>query len=581
MISFVHMRYTVFFIFLFCISGLTAQVEPERFINHKVNKKETLYGLARTYGVSVEQILSYNPLVEKIGLKKRMQLKIPVYPKIEEPKPVPLAEGLEKYLVLPKETKWRLAYRYGITIEELEKLNPQILDGLKVGQEIVIPKRLPSETKALEEAFNYYKVKPKEGFYRLEKKLGVSQADLVALNPDLTASGLQEGMILKIPPQNTGDLEVKNDLLVERVKLQDSILDNNVVQLAAFLPFKNNAIEMDSLEKTKALLQKRNLHTIALDFYMGMVLAVKKADSLGIKSSLRVFDSYNRKDSIRLAISRTNWEGVQCVVGPLIPSNFNYAAVQPQLTNIAMISPLSSKAIKSNKNTYQSVTDLKKIRVRMLEYLKTQVDTTQNLLIIADTLNFEMADRLENEYPFAHRIRPEEGGFVVPDVVDSLLTDSLPNKVIFETQDLNLVANVTSLLNSQVSKERDVQLFTTLRTAIYENENISQKHLGNIRFTYLDRKHPKDNLAKQEIKRNYQSMWGEYPSKDAIRAYDVTLDLILRLGYDNAIYQPVLGPTDYIENRFDYQPLSNQSGYENVGYYLLQHQDYRIVEIKK
>ena len=76
-------------------------------------------------------------------------------------------------------------------------------------------------------------------------------------------------------------------------------------------------------------------------------------------------------------------------------------------------------------------------------------------------------------------------------------------------------------------------------------------------------------------------MWGEYPSKDAIRAYDVTLDLILRLGYDNAIYQPVLGPTDYIENRFDYQPLSNQSGYENVGYYLLQHQDYRIVEIKK
>ena len=77
---------------------------------------------------------------------------------------MPLKEGLEKYLVLPKETKWRLAYRYGITVQALEELNPQIKDGLKIGQEIVVPKRTTSETQALEEEFNYYKVKPKKDF---------------------------------------------------------------------------------------------------------------------------------------------------------------------------------------------------------------------------------------------------------------------------------------------------------------------------------------------------------------------------------------------------------------------------------
>ena len=75
-----------------------------RFVEHKVKKKETLYGLARQYNVTIEQIKEYNPLIDKIGLKK-MQLQIPVYPVVEEPKAVPLKEGLEKYLVQPKETK--------------------------------------------------------------------------------------------------------------------------------------------------------------------------------------------------------------------------------------------------------------------------------------------------------------------------------------------------------------------------------------------------------------------------------------------------------------------------------------------
>lgn len=558
-----------------------AQEQPERFINHKVSKKETLYGLARKYGVTVDQILSFNPLVEKIGLKKKMQLKIPVYPVVEAPKPVPLQEGLEKYLVQPKETKWRLAYRYGITVDELEKLNPQIVEGLKIGQEIVVPERLPSETQALEEAFNYYKVKPKEGFYRLEKKLGLSEADLVALNPTLVSSGLQEGMILKIPPQHTGDLAIEDDLLIERTQLEDSAFLLKELKIVAFLPFKSDVIELDSVEKTTKQLSKRNLHTISLDFYMGMMMAIYRADSLGIRTHLTVYDSHNRKDSIRAKVNRHDWSLVQAVMGPLVPANFNMAALLPVLQSVPMLSPLSSKAVKAQTNVYQSVTDLAKIRSKMLSYLTTQIDSMQNVVVIADSLNHQMGDTLTAIYPFAHRVRPEVGGFVVPDLIDSLLTDSLPNKVVFETQDLNLVANVTSLLNAEVGKNKDVQLFTTLRTAIYDNENISLKHLGNIRFTYLGRQHPKDNEARKRFKLSFQKQWGDYPSKDAIRAYDVTLDLLLRLAYKQKLSMPELGATDYLENRFHYLPVSNGRGFENVGHYMLQHEDYRVKEIKK
>ena len=574
------MRTVLFFIGFLFITSLYGQEAPERFITHKVKKKETLYGLARIYNINVDQILAFNPLVEKIGLKKKMQLKIPVYPIVEVPKAVALNEGLEKYLVQPKETKWRLAYRYGVTIQELETLNPQITDGLKVGQEIVVPKRLESETKALEEEFNYYKVKPKEGFYRIEKKLGVTEADLIMLNPTLTTTGLQQGMILKIPLQKTGDLRIEDDLLIEKVRLEDSLLTNTYLQIAAFLPFKTAAIEFDSIEKTDKLLEKRNIHTIALDFYMGMEMAIAKADSLGVTTKLTVFDSQNDKAVIQSVTANHQWEGTSFVIGPLIPGNFNVAAQLEELQSIPMIAPLSSKAVKKRPNVFQSVSVMSKMRSKMMDYLDQVIDTTQNVMIIADTLNADFASKLQLKYPFASRVYQEPGGFVIPDLVDSLLIDSLPNKVIFESQDLNLAANVISLLNSQVSKDRDVQLFTTMRTSIYDNTNISRKHLGNLRFTYTSGAHPKDNVARAVFKDAFQKRFGDYPSKEAYRAYDVTLDVILRFAYQNTLFIPSLGETDYVENRFLYEEDSPQ-GFQNTAFYLLQHEDYEIKEIKK
>ena len=565
------------FLFVFMTYG---QDTPEKFLTHKVKKKETLYGLSRQYKVTIEQIKIFNPLIEKIGLKKKMQLKIPVYPIVEEPKAVELKDDLDKYLVLPKETKWRLAYRYGITIQELESLNPQIKEGLKIGQEIIVPKRTADETRALEESFNYYKVKPKEGFYRLEKKLGITQADLIALNPSLPETGLQEGMILKIAPQNTGDLIVKDAFLIEKVHLEDSVFANKSLRLAAFLPFKSASIRYNSYKKTTELLKKRNLHTIALDFYMGMVMAVDQADSLGISVKLNVFDSQNNKDSISAQINAVDWTEIQAVIGPLIPSNFDFSSEFPQLKNIPMVSPLSSNKVTQGENIFQSVSPLRNLRDKMVAYLDQIIDTTQNVMIIADTLNAGFVKDLEKKYPFAQRIRPEKGGYVLPDLVDSLLTDTLPNKVIFESQDLNLVANVISILNSQVSDERDVQLFTTLRTPIYENENISRKHLGNLKFTYLSGNYPMENKKRIAFKNLYRRRFGDYPSKEVFRAYDVTLDIILRLAYKGDLYIPGIGQTEYLENRFSYEEAS-QEGYQNVGFYLLQHQGYDIVEIKK
>ena len=575
------MRLRLFFFFFLILGFLSfSQTTPDRFIVHKVKKKETLYSLSKIYNISIETIKEYNPLIDKIGLKRKMKLQIPIFknkPPIEDK---PVLVNYKRHIVKPKETKWRLAYEYGLKISELEKINPEIVSGLKIGQQILLPSGKDTVINNFQNELNYYQVKSNENLSLISQKIGISTDSIIAYNPILINSLPEEETILKIPSQFNGNFDVKDGLLYERISLKDSFFSNNYLQLVCFLPFKMREIEFDSVEKTNTKLSRRNLHTISADFYFGMEMAKEFCDSLGIKTKIKVIDTQNDLSVINEKISSVNWNGINAIIGPLIPKNFDFFSKNRRFSDIPIISPLSTKEIDGDKNVFQSVSPLKRLRKVMMNYIKNEIDSTQNLVIITDSINFKIAKEFKKLSTKSHFVESEKGGFVIPELIDSLLVDSLKNQVIFESQDLGLAANVTSLLNSQVGKERDVQLFSSLRTAIYDNVNISRKHLGNIKFTYLNDNFPRETNERQKFKDRFLNKYGDYPSKESYRAYDVTLDVILRLAYQNKIFSDKIEETNHIENKFKYLP-DDGGGYSNFGYYILQHRDYEIIEIKK
>ena len=575
------MKLRLFFFFFLILGFLSfSQTTPDRFIVHKVKKKETLYSLSKIYNISIETIKEYNPLIDKIGLKRKMKLQIPIFknkPSIEDK---PVLVNYKRHVVKPKETKWRLAYEYGLKISELEKINPEIVSGLKIGQQILLPSGKDTVINNFQNELNYYQVKSNENLSLISQKIGISTDSIIAYNPILINSLPEEETILKIPSQFNGNFDVKDGLLYERISLKDSFFSNNYLQLVCFLPFKMREIEFDSVEKTNTKLSRRNLHTISADFYFGMEMAKEFCDSLGIKTKIKVIDTQNDLSVINEKISSVNWNGINAIIGPLIPKNFDFFSKNRRISDIPIISPLSTKEIDGDKNIFQSVSPLKRLRKVMMNYIKNEIDSTQNLVIITDSINFKIAKEFKKLSTKSHFVESEKGGFVIPELIDSLLVDSLKNQVIFESQDLGLAANVTSLLNSQVGKERDVQLFSSLRTAIYDNVNISRKHLGNIKFTYLNDNFPRETNERQKFKDRFLNKYGDYPSKESYRAYDVTLDVILRLAYQNKIFSDKIEETNYIENKFKYLP-DDGGGYSNFGYYILQNRDYEILEIKK
>ena len=120
----------------------------------------------------------------------------------------------------------------------------------------------------------------------------------------------------------------------------------------------------------------------------------------------------------------------------------------------------------------------------MLDYLDTNLNRDENIVIIADSLNVDIENRLTSIFPNATKIKPEFEGYVLPELLDSLLVDSLPNKVIVESEIFTLVSSIVSQLNSQITPERDVRLYTTYKGNQYDDPSINIKDLGNLAFTY-------------------------------------------------------------------------------------------------
>lgn len=569
----------------FAFWNLQAQQKPENFISHKVKKRETIFGITRSYNITEKQLIEYNPLLEKVGLRKRMLLRIPVYNQQIKEVVVPELtiedKSTQKYIVKSKETKWRIAYNFKITISELEALNPKIKEGLKAGQQILVPVATSlTVSQSWNSNYNYYRVRPMDGYYRIEKKIGVTQLVLDSLNPQLSELGLQAGMVLRVPGEAKGEFRIDNDLLVEKLSLLDSINEFKAVNLSVLLPFKANEIEYDSIEDTQRLLQNRNLHTISAEFYSGVLLAADTLSKIGIQVKLNIFDTENSVSRLNQIINTNDLSESDAIIGPLIPSNYDFLSSKSKLMKTPKIAPLSTNSVSMRNAVFQSVTSKDFLRKRMIDYLDRTLNREDNIVLVVDSINRPVERQLLKLFPKSTILRPEKNNYLMPELIDSLLVDSLPNRVILESQDFSLILSVSSQMSAQQSDLREVQLFTTYRGNAYENMSLSRKQLGDLNFTYTAGSLPQRLGTYNDFQNRYINAFGKPPSRTAIRAYDLMMDLVLRFAYTGDLEKiDTVGEMDYEENRFLYQ--KQKSSFINIGYFLLQHRGLDIVELKK
>ncbi|MFD2909385.1 LysM peptidoglycan-binding domain-containing protein [Flavobacterium ardleyense] len=118
---------------------------------HEVKPKETLFSIARLYNVSVSDLDVLNTDLLENGLRIGQQIKIPYKKKTLDGKARVINEETIFHVVAPQETKFGIAKKYGITIDQLELQNPEILSGLNIGTKLAINLKQFQPTNSREE----------------------------------------------------------------------------------------------------------------------------------------------------------------------------------------------------------------------------------------------------------------------------------------------------------------------------------------------------------------------------------------------------------------------------------------------
>ena len=218
--------------FFFSISSFSQKI-----IKHKISKGESILGLAIKYDVSEKDIYELNPKTKGALLQLNQELRIPNKKFKEKEKPSkkdkkellveknkknqvtldtkekkevcidPNDEPIITHVVLPKETLYSLSKQFGISMEAICELNPELkTSNLKKGAKLKFPNKEAVIIKSVESKSNLdnigstnadiiaitnvvHKVLAKETLYGISKKYGVSIKDIEKLNP-----GIENGL---------------------------------------------------------------------------------------------------------------------------------------------------------------------------------------------------------------------------------------------------------------------------------------------------------------------------------------------------------------------------------------------------
>ena len=175
-------------------------INGSKYYIHTVQAGETLYSLAREYGVGEQVIVENNPSVAQ-GLKADARLKIPFMAEAPEAKPSErkLKKTFDMHYVRKGETLYAISRRYAISIQTILEDNPNLdPTHLRPDERILIRRKesgkgseaqRQAEWEAYRTALNsvaekgyaYHIVRPGETFYSLSRRFGTTEEELRGL----------------------------------------------------------------------------------------------------------------------------------------------------------------------------------------------------------------------------------------------------------------------------------------------------------------------------------------------------------------------------------------------------------------
>ncbi|MDL2214848.1 LysM peptidoglycan-binding domain-containing protein [Dysgonomonas sp. OttesenSCG-928-M03] len=363
--------------------------------SHTVAKGETVYSIARLYNVAVSDIYSANPKALD-GIKAGDLLTIPVATNARQ---YP-ANATKTYTVKSKETLYSIAKKYGVKVEDIIDANPELkAKPLTDGQILRIPSSSAtkiqnrsnvaiSQVSKPKSQFISHKVAPKETLYGISKQYGVTTEAIIDFNPDIK-DGLKDGATIIIPvlEATSGKATLLDDINKISIGVVLPFVNKSDGQRARFVEYYEGFLLALSEMKAKGL--SANVYT----FDMGSETGTDKLKSLLDTYEMKYLDLIIGGVSPQQVTTISDFakkQGIKYVIP--FPTKADNVTTNPQIFQVnAPHSTLYANVAKTFVNLFTNanviyITEngMKGDRADFIEALNTQLPRAG---IIANTIN--------------------------------------------------------------------------------------------------------------------------------------------------------------------------------------------------
>ncbi len=384
-------------------------IDGKEYFFHAVLQGQTMYSIARAYGVGVEDIERENPELREHGLRYNQMIRVPVAQ--DTPSSEPASQQTQREVVKEtvyiehqvkrRETVYGISRMYDISMDDLLKHNPEARRGLRVNMILRIPQ-------IHEKVVNYitYQVPPQQTLFSISREYNVSIEELERLNPELR-DGLMADQVIRIPMD--GIEEQQPPFVSEPLPRID---DKPVTDPRPIDPYCLNPVFKDQYDV--ALLIPLYLNRFAsanpstmspkhpsftfIDYYEGILIALDSVRAKGADIRLHVFDVCDSLPKTRSVLRKSELARMDLIIGPFHPNSLELAGEFAKTRNIPIISPLYAEdnlLLQRFPNMFQATPSIQTQMNEMAKYI-SQYYPDENLILVHN--NQPGTIRYVNEY---------------------------------------------------------------------------------------------------------------------------------------------------------------------------------------
>jgi LysM repeat protein/ABC-type branched-subunit amino acid transport system substrate-binding protein len=282
-------------------SEIKGEIPGQKYQYHTVKPQETVYGISRIYGISVDELLKSNPAIDGTSIKVGDHLRIP------QQSEAVAQVTMRKHTVERKETLFAISKKYNVEMSDIQKANPDVnFSKLKKGVQLNIPAAGISEVKQIVD-------------------------ERVAVSPDTTFPG--------------NDCNAFN-----------YFREKPTLKIAVLLPFNagnlsfsdTTTISADELGSQDASISSRT--RIVLEFYEGFLFGLEQFKNRGINIQLQTYDTHSDPARLSQILRRPELANVDLIIGPAHAQHLAAVSAFSNQHRIKMVYPFSVNNSELHRN---------------------------------------------------------------------------------------------------------------------------------------------------------------------------------------------------------------------------------------